>query len=59
MTEWARRSEVKKAWKEIAEQYDLEPKEFKDSDRIFAFLDAALSWSQKIHFRLASFRLTS
>lgn len=51
MTAWAERPENKKAWRELAEKYDLVEKEFRDSERVFSFLDAAISWSQTIHFR--------
>jgi hypothetical protein len=56
MSEWAKKPEIKRAWKEIAEKYDLAPKEFDDPERIFSFLDAALSWSQKIHFSMSKAR---
>jgi hypothetical protein len=49
--EWAQRIDVQKAWRELAEKYDLLDKEFKDVERVFSFTDAALSWSQSIYFR--------
>jgi hypothetical protein len=49
--EWAQRLDVQKAWRELAENYDLLDKEFKDVERVFSFTDAALSWSQSIYFR--------
>jgi hypothetical protein len=51
LAEWAKRPEVVKAWKELAEKHDLMEKEFRDVDRVFSFTDAALSWSQSIYFR--------
>jgi len=50
LSEWAIRPEVKKAWRELAEKYDLVEKEFRDPERVFSFADAALSWNQQIYF---------
>lgn len=50
LVEWAHRPEVQQAWKELASQYDLLDKEFRDIERIFSFTDAALSWSQAVYF---------
>jgi len=51
LVEWAQRPEVVKAWKELAEKYDLMDKQFRDVERVFSFTDAALGWSQNIYFR--------
>jgi hypothetical protein len=51
LVEWARRPEVVKAWRELAEKHDLVEKEFRDVERVFSFTDAALSWNQNIYFR--------
>lgn len=51
LVEWAHRSDVQKAWHELAVEHDLLDKEFRDIERIFSFTDAALSWSQSIYFR--------
>lgn len=37
LVDWAKRPEIQKAWKEIAEQNDLVMKELTDIDRIFGF----------------------
>jgi hypothetical protein len=49
--EWAQRPYVQKAWRELAETYDLLDKDFRDIERVFSFTDAALSWSQSVYFR--------
>jgi len=50
LVEWAQRPEVVKAWKELAEKYDLMDKQFRDVERVFSFTDAALGWSQNVYF---------
>ena len=40
MVEWAERSEVKAAWKELREEHGLA--EIKEVDRVFGFLDGTL-----------------
>lgn len=50
LAEWARRPEVKDAWKAIAKQYHLRQTELSDTDRVFGFTDAAISWSYPINF---------
>lgn len=42
MTDWAKQSEVKNAWTELAKEYDLRQKELVDVDRVFGFLDGTL-----------------
>ena len=42
MVEWALKSEVQSAWKEIASKHDLVVKELTDVDRIFGFFDRML-----------------
>jgi hypothetical protein len=37
--EWAKKPEVQKAWKEIAEKHQLVYKEIVDPDRVFGFAD--------------------
>ncbi|KAF2141531.1 uncharacterized protein K452DRAFT_228931 [Aplosporella prunicola CBS 121167] len=48
LTEWAKRPEVQKAWRELVENHGLINKEFGDVDRIFGFTDMALSMSYPI-----------
>lgn len=50
LVEWAQRPDVVKAWKELAEKYDLMDKQFRDVERVFSFTDAALGWSQNVYF---------
>lgn len=47
LTEWAKKLEVREAWKVITKQNDLTIKELHDTDRVFGFADFALSvsWS--------------
>ncbi|EXJ76531.1 uncharacterized protein A1O5_01039 [Cladophialophora psammophila CBS 110553] len=40
--EWAKRKDVREAWKEIAEQHQLTQKELRDVDRVFGFLDGTV-----------------
>jgi len=40
--DWAKREEMNKAWKEIAEAHNLPQKELKDVDRVFGFLDGTV-----------------
>lgn len=51
LTEWAKRPEVQKAWKEIAAKHDLRQKELWDTDRVFGFTDIAMTWSIALYFR--------
>ena len=37
-TEWAKRPDVNKAYRELAEQHDLVDKELRDTDRVFGLL---------------------
>ncbi|KAL2827975.1 hypothetical protein BDW59DRAFT_159932 [Aspergillus cavernicola] len=50
LVEWAKRPEVQDAWKAIASQFGLRDRELWDTDRVFGFTDAAISWSSPIHF---------
>ena len=50
LAEWAKKPEVTKAWKEIAEKNGLVVTELREPDRIFAFADGTLSGSS-INFR--------
>ncbi|KAJ9198133.1 hypothetical protein DTO166G4_1626 [Paecilomyces variotii] len=50
LTEWAKRPEVQKAWKEIAAKHDLRQKELWDTDRVFGFTDIAMTWSIALYF---------
>lgn len=44
MAEWAKRDDVKAAWKEISQQYGLRGNgELQDVDRVFSFLDGSLN----------------
>ncbi|KAI7330792.1 hypothetical protein KC315_g5486 [Hortaea werneckii] len=46
LADWAKRPEVSAAWKEIAEESNLQNKTLGDVDRVFGFIDAAIlnSW---------------
>lgn len=57
LTEWAKRPEVQKAWKEIAAKHDLRQKELWDTDRVFGFTDIAMTWSIALYFRYGSPKL--
>ena len=48
---WAKKDEVKKAWKELAEQHDLTQRELVDVDRVFGFLDGTLCRPAPLNFR--------
>ncbi|KAL4813662.1 hypothetical protein BDW67DRAFT_192712 [Aspergillus spinulosporus] len=50
LVEWARRPDVKEAWKAIAKEHQLRHAELWDTDRVFGFTDAAISCSHPIHF---------
>ncbi|KAJ6007829.1 hypothetical protein N7540_011805 [Penicillium herquei] len=50
LTEWAKQQYVQDAWAEIAEKNGLVNKDLGDVERIFGFLDAAISWPYPIHF---------
>lgn len=49
--EWAKRDDVSKAWKELAQQSDLTEKEFKDVDRVFGFLDGTVVRAAPLYLR--------
>ncbi|CAD0113200.1 unnamed protein product [Aureobasidium uvarum] len=51
LMEWAKKSEVTEAWKQITATHGLRMKEFVDIDRVFGFTDATLGFSYPIHFR--------
>jgi len=51
MAQWAKRPEVTKAWKELADKYDLVEKELRDVDRVFSFLDAFICCAAPMNFR--------
>ena len=42
MTEWAKRSEIQAAWREMASEHDLSMPDETELDRIFGFLDGTL-----------------
>lgn len=50
LADWAKRPEVTKAWKEIAEKNGLVVKELREPERIFGFADGTLSGSS-INFK--------
>ncbi|KAL1884844.1 hypothetical protein Plec18167_001499 [Paecilomyces lecythidis] len=50
LAEWAKKPEVQNAWKEIAAKHDLRQKELWDTDRVFGFTDAAITWPYPISF---------
>ncbi|THY74861.1 hypothetical protein D6C95_10060 [Aureobasidium pullulans] len=52
LTEWAKKPEIQKAWKEIAEANGLRMTEFSDIDRVFGFTDGALGWSFPLHYSM-------
>ena len=49
---WASRPEVVKAWKELAERYDLVDKGLRDVDRVFGFLDGMINRSAIMNFSM-------
>lgn len=51
LTEWAKRPEVQKAWKEIAAKHQLREPALRDVDRIFGFADAAILCPYSANFR--------
>lgn len=51
MASWAKREDVQKAWTELAEEHDLNPKELTDVDRVFGFLDGTLCRHSPLNFR--------
>lgn len=51
MVSWAKRPEVSKAWKELADEHGLVDKELRDVERVFAFLDGTLCRSCPLNFR--------
>jgi hypothetical protein len=51
VTEWAKKKEVKNAWKELAEEHGLTQKELVDVDRVFGFLDGTLCRPAPLNFR--------
>lgn len=50
-TEWAKDETIQSAWRELAQSHDLEPKEIRDADRIFGFLDGMLLMTYPLYFR--------
>ncbi|KAL9097151.1 MAG: hypothetical protein Q9165_000578 [Trypethelium subeluteriae] len=52
LTEWAKRPEVDKAWREIAQESDLTEKQLRDVDRIFPFTDLALAMPAPLNFSM-------
>jgi len=52
LADWAKRPEVAKAWKEIAEKNDLAEQELRDVDRVFGFLDGTLCRSAPLNFSM-------
>ncbi|ETS78307.1 hypothetical protein PFICI_10369 [Pestalotiopsis fici W106-1] len=54
--EWAKRPEVQKAWKRLAEKHDLSQKELKDVDRVFGFLDGSVSRAGSLMMSMAKSR---
>ncbi|KAL4912914.1 hypothetical protein BDW62DRAFT_215985 [Aspergillus aurantiobrunneus] len=49
LTEWAKRTDVQEAWKEIAATYKLREPALRDIDRVFGFADAAI-FTKKLGF---------
>jgi hypothetical protein len=52
MTQWAKRLDVERAWRELAEKYDLVDKELRDVDRVFGFLDGMINRSTASNFSM-------
>lgn len=50
LADWAKRNDVKQAWKKLAEQHDLTQKELVDVDRVFGFADGSLSRAGSLTF---------
>lgn len=51
LSNWEKRPAVQKAWTEIAETHGLRDKEFGDIDRVFGFMDLALTNTSPICLR--------
>ncbi|KAJ5082238.1 hypothetical protein N7532_011281 [Penicillium argentinense] len=51
LVDWAKRPEVQKAWKDIAEAHGLREKVLRDEDRVFGFADQALTLSYPLQLR--------
>ena len=51
LVDWAKKPEVKQAWKELADEYDLPEKELRDVDRVFGFLDGTVARHSPLEFR--------
>ncbi|KAJ7198984.1 NAD dependent epimerase/dehydratase family protein-like protein [Mycena pura] len=43
LAQWAKKPEVRQAWRELAEEHGLVDKELRDEDRIFGFADIVLA----------------
>lgn len=52
MTEWARKSEVVEAWRELAETHGLVDNELRDVDRGFGFLDGMINRPGAMNFSM-------
>lgn len=51
LTEWAKREDVQRAWKQLAAKYELREPALRDIDRVFGFVDAALLCSYSANYR--------
>ena len=51
LVKWAKRPEVEKVLKDIAQEYDLAEKQLRDADRIFTSLDLCLTLSLRVSYR--------
>ncbi|KAI7550775.1 hypothetical protein KC331_g2965 [Hortaea werneckii] len=52
MAEWAKRDEVKHAWKELAEENGLTQRDLVDVERVFGFLDGTLCRPAPLNFSM-------
>ncbi|KAJ6581858.1 hypothetical protein B0H19DRAFT_1116746 [Mycena capillaripes] len=52
LAEWAKKPEVRQAWRELAEEHGLVEKELRDEDRIFGFTDNMLAKHIRVNFSM-------
>ncbi|TIA20911.1 hypothetical protein D6C80_02073 [Aureobasidium pullulans] len=52
LTEWAKKPEIQKAWKEIADANGLKMTEFADVDRLFGFTDGTFGFSYPLLYSM-------
>lgn len=48
---WAKRGDVQKSWKKLAQEHGLSPLKLQDINRVFGFLDSMLSRAGPLMYR--------